>query len=1159
MSYLDTIKPYAKEAWSINKILPSILGAQAILETGRGTSGLSKPPYNNHFGIKASDDWNGRTVVMPTSEYVNGSWITVNASFRAYDSIAESMIDYGKFFTSTEWRKENYKHVVGETDYKKACWALQNAGYATDQGYAQKLINLIEQNNLQAWDREALSNNPSESVATPVNPITRSKTVGGVLTDAGRSNAKNLSVTVIGDSLGVGTRQYLQSLIPDSNYDVLGSRQITHSDSSLNATQVLRNMEDAGTLKEYIVVILGTNRGVTAQEVTDFVNIAGTDKKVLFVNTASQVNHANSVSQYYEDASKRLANAYFVDWKSHATPLMAQYYSRDGANGEYIHMTSTGYEKHAEFIAQALYEVSTVNFNNNNETEAESPKIKFFNIIDIELTVDGIIKYEAYDPQPDGTSVKVNLTEDIGIKGLYSPLGDPHIYNPGANQKWGYGSSVNSSNWIEGTYENTERRDTVMLIKEAAQDMLKSADAERQYTVKLADMPKDISIGDTGIFIDHHNNPPLYIEARVLSITTSQSNPSQSSVTIGNVVEITPQDKSQVSRIMNQLQNERAEFQREWIESGPIEHVVTSTNGITLGDRVMETNLIANVLRSGMNITDSFSRFTWERVSGDREKDIAYNQILSETTQSSVLTVMSKDIVGNQSQFVSRIYNEKDELVNQSEITVKHVDTALWTETDDTPIGAKDGASWTKTDGTQYIKVNGEWEERIDQTNITQIVRRDGVTVSLDGEEPDNGKSGDIWFRLNPDGSESMMRHNGDVFIEVVTNAMNADGIITGTMDFSQVNAINITASSITAGHAEFLEAAFTALNSRAVLNGTALRILNDDGSFVEMNNVPEIRSTAPNRTSIVLGNGRLHFYDSNGNSKGYVGTDMHDGTSDFGTFLSKSSNIYRFARLTGETAGDAKYYTVEYGDHRVSIIEKLVIRGELPDGDANDFVRKSNEIARLNGWAPLPTEWPALNMGQQIKYAEARGGGATGSRYYTVQAGQGWNAIAESAGVPLQTILDLNKLTIDSIVHPGDTLLISTGEVFEGVESYDNIMSFKPSGSNWEINMEKYVRFDAGSSITSDRRVKENIEDTTVSALEEIKKLTFKQFDKTNTDTHTDIGLIAQDAGILRVEGEVEGIDLEAALMLALKGVQELQSIVLKQAKELKSLRKEV
>ena len=419
-----------------------------------------------------------------------------------------------------------------------------------------------------------------------------------------------------------------------------------------------------------------------------------------------------------------------------------------------------------------------------------------------------------------------------------------------------------------------------------------------------------------------------------------------------------------------------------------------------------------------------------------------------------------------------------------------------------------------------------------------------------------------MWFRLNPDGTESIMRNDGDGWYETVTNALNADGIIEGTMDFSLVNAIHINASSITAGHANFLEAAFTALNSKATLNGTALRILNEDGSFIEMNNVPEIRSTAPNGTSILLGNGRVHFYDSNGNSKGYVGTDMHGGTRDFGTFLSKGSGIYRFARMADVNSVEAKYYTVVPGDYRVSVIEKLVQRGELPDGNAEDFVRKSNMIARLNGWAPLPQDWPPLRAGQQIKYSEsAVVGGTSGNRYYVVQAGQGWNAIATSAGVPLQTILDLNNLTIDSIVHPGDTLLVEVGTGEPNEEAYEDIWKFGPSTTgDWRVYFMKHARFEGGFTDVSDRRIKHDIAPTKIVALPEIENFNFKEYKMNSDDRYVDLGLIAQEAGLLRVaDDDLEGIDIQKGIMLALKGVQELNDIVKMQSQEIKALEKKL
>ena len=153
--FLSAIKQGAMDG-AKEGILPSITAAQAILESGWGSSELAKAPNNNLFGIKDSEDWHGEIVTVPTQEYLNGDYITVNAAFRKYASWNDSVVDHAKFFTSTEWRKNNYRKVVNETDYRIAAQELKNAGYATDPSYAGKLISLIEAYKLYEWD--AVSN-----------------------------------------------------------------------------------------------------------------------------------------------------------------------------------------------------------------------------------------------------------------------------------------------------------------------------------------------------------------------------------------------------------------------------------------------------------------------------------------------------------------------------------------------------------------------------------------------------------------------------------------------------------------------------------------------------------------------------------------------------------------------------------------------------------------------------------------------------------------------------------------------------------------------------------------------------------------------------------------------------------------------------------------
>jgi len=156
--FLNQIKDGAIQSWKEHKILPSLVGAQAALESGWGTSDLATGG-NNLFGVKAGSGWSGETYTVPTKEWDGNKFITINAPFRKYDSWAESIVDHGNFFTSTPFRTENYKNVIGEINYVNAVNAIlepvAQASYATDPDYASKIISIIEQYNLTEWDKEA--------------------------------------------------------------------------------------------------------------------------------------------------------------------------------------------------------------------------------------------------------------------------------------------------------------------------------------------------------------------------------------------------------------------------------------------------------------------------------------------------------------------------------------------------------------------------------------------------------------------------------------------------------------------------------------------------------------------------------------------------------------------------------------------------------------------------------------------------------------------------------------------------------------------------------------------------------------------------------------------------------------------------------------------
>ena len=204
--FLSAIKQGAMDG-AKEGILPSITAAQAILESGWGSSELAKAPNNNLFGIKDSEDWHGEIVPVPTQEFLNGDYITVNAAFRKYATWNDSVVDHAKFFTSTEWRKDNYRKVVNETDYRIAAQELKNAGYATDPNYPGKLIRLIEAYKLYEWD--AMCNN---SISTVENEGVESQNPRADLAITGLNNATGSYDLVISNL--IVPRGFKEVLVP---------------------------------------------------------------------------------------------------------------------------------------------------------------------------------------------------------------------------------------------------------------------------------------------------------------------------------------------------------------------------------------------------------------------------------------------------------------------------------------------------------------------------------------------------------------------------------------------------------------------------------------------------------------------------------------------------------------------------------------------------------------------------------------------------------------------------------------------------------------------------------------------------------------------------------------------------------------------------------
>lgn len=149
-AFIARLVPHAQELQNSYGVLPSIIIGQAILESNWGKSTLASE-YNNLFGIKAYGTQ--KKINLETQEYINELWVTIQGDFRVYDTWEDSMDDHTLLFVNgVTWNPRLYESVLLAENYKDAANALQEAGYATDPTYAEKVINVIESYNLNKYD-----------------------------------------------------------------------------------------------------------------------------------------------------------------------------------------------------------------------------------------------------------------------------------------------------------------------------------------------------------------------------------------------------------------------------------------------------------------------------------------------------------------------------------------------------------------------------------------------------------------------------------------------------------------------------------------------------------------------------------------------------------------------------------------------------------------------------------------------------------------------------------------------------------------------------------------------------------------------------------------------------------------------------------------------
>ncbi len=167
-AFISLIAPGAVAAQQRWGVPAAVTIAQAIEESSWGNSQLAAD-YHNLFGIKGSGP--AGSVGLPTSEFYNGQWVTIDAQFRVYHNVAESIADHAELLATSGY----YQRAMADRAIPDAFANDLTGVYATDPDYGANLIAIMKLYNLYRFDGPDLGGADPARVASRVtgnHPVT---------------------------------------------------------------------------------------------------------------------------------------------------------------------------------------------------------------------------------------------------------------------------------------------------------------------------------------------------------------------------------------------------------------------------------------------------------------------------------------------------------------------------------------------------------------------------------------------------------------------------------------------------------------------------------------------------------------------------------------------------------------------------------------------------------------------------------------------------------------------------------------------------------------------------------------------------------------------------------------------------------------------------
>ncbi|MEL7021535.1 MAG: glucosaminidase domain-containing protein [Bacteroidota bacterium] len=137
-TFIQQYRPMAEQEMQRSGVLASITLAQAMLETGYGSSQLAREG-KNFFGIKCHN------------RYTRCKYWYKNDYYRCYDNESDSFSDHSDFLLTKPFIRNLLS--AGNCDYRAWTKTLTDIHYAEDPLYENKLNDIIQRYHLTRLDK----------------------------------------------------------------------------------------------------------------------------------------------------------------------------------------------------------------------------------------------------------------------------------------------------------------------------------------------------------------------------------------------------------------------------------------------------------------------------------------------------------------------------------------------------------------------------------------------------------------------------------------------------------------------------------------------------------------------------------------------------------------------------------------------------------------------------------------------------------------------------------------------------------------------------------------------------------------------------------------------------------------------------------------------